>query len=33
MINTESFEFDSVYHIFFHVNGKEFIFREDTNYQ
>lgn len=33
MINTESFEFDSVYHIFSHVNGKELIFREETNYQ
>lgn len=33
MINTESFEFDSVYHIFSHVNGKELIFREQTNYQ
>ncbi len=33
MINTENFEFDSVYHIFSHVNGKELIFREETNYQ
>lgn len=33
MINTESFEFGSVYHIFSHVNGKELIFREETNYQ
>ncbi|WP_294304669.1 transposase [uncultured Chryseobacterium sp.] len=33
MINTESFEFDSVYHVFSHVNGKELIFREETNYQ
>ncbi|MFC3160612.1 hypothetical protein SAMN05443633_10260 [Chryseobacterium arachidis] len=33
MINTESFEFDSVYDIFSHVNGKELIFREETNYQ
>lgn len=33
MINTESFEFESVYHIFSHVNGKELIFREETNYQ
>lgn len=33
MINTENFEFDSVYHIFSHVNGKELIFRETTNYQ
>lgn len=33
MINTESFEFESVYHIFSHVNGKELIFREQTNYQ
>ncbi|ALR31610.1 transposase [Chryseobacterium sp. IHB B 17019] len=33
MINTESFEFESVYHVFSHVNGKEFIFREETNYQ
>ncbi|MEC3877834.1 transposase [Chryseobacterium salviniae] len=32
MINTENFEFDSVYHIFSHVNGKELIFREETNY-
>lgn len=32
MINTESFEFESVYHIFSHVNGKELIFREETNY-
>ncbi|WP_027380221.1 hypothetical protein [Chryseobacterium daeguense] len=32
MINTESFEFESVYHIFSHVNGKELIFREKTNY-
>ncbi|MDR6406471.1 MULTISPECIES: transposase [Chryseobacterium] len=33
MINTESFEFESVYHVFSHVNGKELIFREETNYQ
>lgn len=33
MINTESFEFDSVYHIFSHVNGRELIFREEANYQ
>ena len=33
MINTESFEFESVYHIFSHVNGKELIFREELNYQ
>ncbi|WP_294274220.1 transposase [uncultured Chryseobacterium sp.] len=33
MVNTESFEFDYVYHIFSHVNGRELIFREDTNYQ
>ncbi|ANF50110.1 transposase [Chryseobacterium glaciei] len=33
MINTENFEFESVYHIFSHVNGKELIFREETNYQ
>ncbi|MFC7347952.1 transposase [Chryseobacterium zhengzhouense] len=33
MINTDSFVFDSVYHIFSHVNGKELIFREQTNYQ
>lgn len=33
MINTENFEFDSVYHVFSHVNGKELIFREETNYQ
>ncbi|WP_407403689.1 transposase [Chryseobacterium sp.] len=33
MINTENFESDSVYHIFSHVNGKELIFREETNYQ
>ncbi|REC53209.1 MULTISPECIES: transposase [Chryseobacterium] len=33
MINTDSFEFDSVYHVFSHVNGKELIFREETNYQ
>ncbi|WP_029297535.1 hypothetical protein [Chryseobacterium hispalense] len=32
MINTENFEFDSVYHVFSHVNGKELIFREETNY-
>lgn len=33
MINTENFEFDSVYHIFSHVNGRELIYREETNYQ
>lgn len=33
MVNTENFESDSVYHIFSHVNGKELIFREETNYQ
>lgn len=33
MMNTESFDFESVYHIFSHVNGKELIFREETNYQ
>ncbi|MDN3694959.1 transposase [Chryseobacterium tructae] len=32
MINTESFEFEGIYHIFSHVNGKEVIFREETNY-
>jgi REP element-mobilizing transposase RayT len=33
MINTENFEFDSVYHIFSHVNGRKLIYREETNYQ
>ncbi len=33
MSSKESFEFESVYHIFSHVNGKELIFREQTNYQ
>lgn len=33
MINTENFEFEGVYHVFSHVNGKELIFREETNYQ
>lgn len=33
MINTENFEFDSVYHIFSHVNGRELIYPEETNYQ
>lgn len=33
MTNTESFEFESVFHVFSHVNGKELIFREETNYQ
>jgi putative transposase len=33
MINTESFESESVYHIFSHVNGEELIFREETNYR
>lgn len=33
MINTENFEFESVYHIFSHVNGTEIIFRETSNYQ
>ncbi|HAY3552548.1 transposase [Elizabethkingia meningoseptica] len=32
MINTENFEFERIYHIFSHVNGKEVIFREDSNY-
>ncbi|AZA81997.1 transposase [Chryseobacterium lactis] len=33
MINTESFEFEGIYHIFSHVNGTEIIFREASNYQ
>ena len=32
MINTDNFEFDATYHIFSHGNGKELIFREDSNY-
>jgi REP element-mobilizing transposase RayT len=32
MINTENFEFEGIYHIFSQVNGKEIIFREDSNY-
>ncbi|WP_160139173.1 transposase [Chryseobacterium sp. c4a] len=33
MVNTESFEFEGIYHIFSHVNGTEIIFREASNYQ
>ncbi|AZA92221.1 Transposase and inactivated derivatives [Chryseobacterium nakagawai] len=32
MVNTESFQFEGIYHIFSHVNGEEIIFREASNY-
>ncbi|WP_265132472.1 transposase [Chryseobacterium oranimense] len=33
MSNTENFEYEYVYHIYSHANGRDLIFREEENYK